>query len=74
MRRRIGLHTLVEVRYQIEAFDATEEFAPERVFRKGRKIESSAWKKTPKRAREDISEELGVELKNGPSGFIVDYL
>ncbi|UUN20250.1 hypothetical protein LRS65_26945 (plasmid) [Bacillus cereus] len=52
-------HTLVEVRYQVRVYEATEEFAPDRIFRKGHHIVDSSWKKTPKKAREDIEDEVG---------------
>lgn len=60
---RARLHTLVEVRYQIEAYEAAEEFVPDRVFRKGRKLGESSWKKTPKKARDDVADDLGIALR-----------
>lgn len=52
-----------EVRYQFEAFEAFEEYHPELIYRKGNKINESSWKKTPKKARNNLEEKLGSELK-----------
>jgi hypothetical protein len=62
---RARLHTLVQVRYQIEAFIADEEYIPGtgRVFRRRDRLCGSSWKKTPKESRDQVSNELGAELK-----------
>lgn len=56
---RARFHTLIEIRYQIRAYEATKEYAPDLIYRKGRSIAESSWKKTPKKAREDLYDEIG---------------
>ncbi|PLT28180.1 hypothetical protein [Peribacillus deserti] len=59
---RVRIHTLSELRYQVRVFEASEEYSPNLVYRKGISIADSSWEKTPKKAREDVEEEVG-ELK-----------
>ncbi|WP_438495256.1 hypothetical protein [Paenibacillus sp. IHBB 3054] len=59
---RARFHTFTELRYEIRAYEASLEFIPQPVYRKGKIIGESAWKKTPQKARQDIEDELG-ELK-----------
>jgi hypothetical protein len=59
---RARFHTLTEMRYQVRVFEATSEYAPNLIYRKGISIVDSSWKKTPKKARQDVEDEVG-ELK-----------
>ena len=56
---RSRFHTPVELRYQVRAFEAYEELAPDRIWRKGRTLVDSSWKKTPQKARQDVEDEAG---------------
>ncbi|MCU7663747.1 hypothetical protein [Bacillus thuringiensis] len=53
---------IVEVRYHVTAYEATEEITDELEFRKGDKLFESSWKKTPQQARHDVEGFVG-ELK-----------
>ncbi|PFF14676.1 hypothetical protein [Bacillus cereus] len=59
---RARFHTLIEIRYQVRVYEATKEYAPNLVYRKGKSIVDSSWKKTPQKARQDVEDEVG-ELK-----------
>ncbi|MGX5508369.1 hypothetical protein ACWKTL_29690 [Bacillus toyonensis] len=59
---RARFQTVVEIRYQVIAYEATEEITTELEFRKGPKLAESSWKKTPQKARQDVEGFVG-ELK-----------
>ncbi|OME95790.1 hypothetical protein BK124_18990 [Paenibacillus amylolyticus] len=59
---RARFHTISELRYEVRAFEASLEFIPEPIYRKGKSIVDSHWKNTPQKARQDIEDEVG-ELK-----------
>jgi len=56
------MHTLVEVRYQLILFEASEEYAPHLIYRKGKKLAESSWKKTPKECRDQLRDAQAVQL------------
>ncbi len=62
---RARLHTLVQVRYQVRVYEATEEIGGDGfpLYRKGASLVDSSWKKTPQKARQDVEDEVGV-LRN----------
>jgi hypothetical protein len=63
---RARFHTIVQVRYQVRAFEAlNDEIGPngQPIYRKGRSIEDSSWKRTPQRARQDVEDEVGAPLR-----------
>ena len=59
---RAVMHTVVEVRYQLLLFAASEEYAPSLIYRKGEQIAASSWKRTPKECRDHLRAAYAFEL------------
>ena len=59
---RARLHTLIQVRYQVRVYEATEEIGGDGypLYRKGASILDSSWKLTPQKARKDVEDEVGA--------------
>lgn len=59
---RATMHTLLQVRYQLTLYEASEEYAPGVVYRRGTRLAKSSWKKTPKECRDQLRAACNVAL------------
>lgn len=60
----VRLHTLVELRYRVIAYQAAKHASPRVDYNKGARVAASNWRKTPKEARDDIALELDLHVGN----------
>ena len=57
---KVRLHTMTELRYQVKAYEASEDGSGG--YKKGAHVDDSTWKDTPQKARQGVEDEVG-ELK-----------